>query len=179
MGRSAARGPRAYARMALFSRAPGRGPGQGPAALRTPLQPPGFCPDFAARREVPLLLDAQCVRMLATQVRIAGLLLHKFAVYLVCSRTPCVVAQHTRGLGHVSGCMWSGPVEILFLPACTMQKGFLPRKDKFLYSHAHWEQLHLRYEALQCMAHAAVLFLVCLHDGVLITLSSVLFDMCA
>ena len=69
LGRAGAKGPRAYARLALFPRDPGRDPGQGPAALRTPLQPPGFCPDFAAHREFPLLLDAQCVRMLATQVR--------------------------------------------------------------------------------------------------------------
>lgn len=97
LGRAAARGPRAYARMALFPRDPGRDPGQGPAALRTPLQPPGFCPDFAARREVPLLLDAQCVRMLATQVRIAGFLLHEVIVYLMCSAALCVCACHIQG----------------------------------------------------------------------------------
>ena len=87
LGRAAARGPRAYARLALFPQDPGRDPGQGPAALRTPLQPPGFCPDFAARREFPLLLDARCVRMLATQVRIAGCLFRDATVYLMCSRT--------------------------------------------------------------------------------------------
>ena len=87
LGRAAARGPRAYARLALFPQDPGRDPGQGPAALRTPLQPPGFCPDFAARREFPLLLDAQCVRMLATQVRIAGCLFRDATVYLMCSHT--------------------------------------------------------------------------------------------
>ncbi|KAK9824985.1 hypothetical protein WJX81_003682 [Elliptochloris bilobata] len=69
LGKAATAGPRTYARLALFPRDPGKHPMQGPAApaLRTPLQPPGFCPDFGSRRELPLVLDARCVRALATR----------------------------------------------------------------------------------------------------------------
>ena len=80
LGRAATAGPRAYARLALFPLDARRDPNPtaSPAdalraaiapALRTPLQPLGFCPEFAARREFPLLLDARCMRALATQVR--------------------------------------------------------------------------------------------------------------
>lgn len=69
LGRAASAGPRTYARLALF---PGDGAlATAAPALRTPTQPAGACPEFAARRELPLRLDARCVRALSARVCLA------------------------------------------------------------------------------------------------------------